>query len=126
MQKEKNRLISYLLVAIYVISGSLGMVLIKKGGLSCNFGVNDKGFSIKFSWVFLIGLLAYVISFLLWIYILQVFTITYISPVVYGMVFISVAILSYYILGAQITKQQIIGATFIVAGILIASIGNKS
>ena len=126
MQKEKNKVLSYLLVAIYIVTGSLGMVLIKKGGVLSSVGINNQGISLKFSWIFFVGLFSYVISFLLWIYILQIFTITYISPVTYGLVFISVAFFSYFILGTQITKQQIIGAAFIIIGILIASIEHKA
>ena len=121
MQKEKNSVGSYLFVLLYVIISSLGMVLIKKGGLSTEVSIDIGKVSFSVSWAFIIGVILYALSFLLWILILQLFPLTYISPVAYGLVFISVAILSYFIQNIKITREQLLGAVIIVLGILIAS-----
>lgn len=121
MLKGKNKMIPYILLVIYVLFSSLGMVLIKKGGTKSLISLTSKKIEISLTWIVILGLLMYLVSFVLWIAILQLFPLTYISPIAYGLVFISIAIFSYYILGIKLTKGQLIGAIFIIAGIFIAS-----
>lgn len=121
MLKGTRKMLNYLLVLLYVLAGSLGMVLIKKGGTGSGIKFGNMKIDVSISAVFLIGIILYLCSFLLWIYILQVFSLTYISPVSYGLVFISTAIFSHIILSDTISKEQIIGAVLIIAGIIFAS-----
>ena len=97
------------------------MVLIKKGGSNSLVDFTSKKLEISITWVVLLGLLMYLISFIIWIVVLQLFPLTYISPIAYGLVFISIAVFSYYILGIKLTKAQLIGAAFIIVGIFIGS-----
>lgn len=119
MLKGKNKMMPYFLLIIYVLFSSLGMVLTKKGGGDSVIRINSKQFDVSISWLVFIGLLMYVISFVLWIFIIQRFPLTYISPISYGLVFISIAIFSYYILGVKITKEQFFGSLLIITGIII-------
>lgn len=121
MLKGKDKMIPYILLIIYVLFSSLGMVLIKKGGNNSLVKFTSKNFEISITWLVVLGLLMYLISFILWIVVLQLFPLTYISPIAYGLVFISIAVFSYYILGVKLTKAQLIGACFIIVGIFIAS-----
>lgn len=122
MQKEKNNMISIICLIIYVLASSLGMILIKKGGAESKLLFTNHNFECAISWVAIVGIILYVISFLIWIYILNAFTLTYISPIAYGLVYISIAIFSYYILGVALTKAEIVGAFFIITGIFIANL----
>lgn len=121
MLKGKDKMIPYILLIIYVLFSSLGMVLIKKGGSNSLVDFTSKKLEISITWVVLLGLLMYLISFIIWIVVLQLFPLTYISPIAYGLVFISIAVFSYYILGIKLTKAQLIGAAFIIVGIFIGS-----
>ncbi len=121
MQKGKQKMASYILLAIYIIFSSLGMVLIKSGASNSDISIKDNIFNMHVSLTFILGLLLYIVSFILWIFILQKFPLTYISPVSYGLVYIAIAIFSFLILNTIITKAQIIGAVFIIIGIFIAS-----
>ena len=126
MSKGKtNKMNSYLILALYVIASSLGMVLIKKGGTTSIINFNKLNFKIQLSWVFIIGIMLYVVSFILWIFILQKFTLTYISPVAYGLTFIFIAIFSYLFLQTTISKSQIVSAALIILGIIIGTISPK-
>jgi drug/metabolite transporter (DMT)-like permease len=126
MLKEKTKkMSSYLLLIIYVVASSLGMVLIKKGGSNTKIIVSKLNFDIQISWIFIIGICLYILSFLLWIFILQMFPLTYISPVAYGLVFIFIAVFSYLFLSSSITKLQLISAILIISGIVIGTIGTK-
>lgn len=121
MLKGKDKMIPYILLIIYVLFSSLGMVLIKKGGSNSHVSITSKNFEISITWVVVLGLLMYLISFILWIVVLQLFPLTYISPIAYGLVFISIAVFSYFILGIKLTKGQLVGAAFIIMGIFFGS-----
>jgi small multidrug resistance pump len=113
----------YLLVLIYILSSSVGMILIKKDSEKIGFNIDSGSISIQLSLRFIIGLLLYIISFLLWIIILREFKITYISPIVYGLVFVLISILSYFLLNDRIEIRNIIGFILIFLGVLISSFG---
>ncbi len=121
MQRKETKIMGWFLLLLYVIAGALGMVLIKKGGTALKIWNENGIVSLTVSWIFIFGIIAYLLSFLIWIYILQIFPLTYISPVSYGLVFIAIAIFSKLILKTDITKEQIFGAAFIILGILLAS-----
>lgn len=121
MWKGKIKMFTVALVLIYVIASALGMVLIKKGGMDSNLTMGTKNLSISVSWILIVGVLCYFISFILWFYILQILPITYISPIAYGLTFIAITVFSYLILGANVTIYQVIGVVFIIGGIVIAS-----
>lgn len=111
-----------LIFIAYVISSSLGMILIKVGGKNFYLGFLNSQFSLTVPIEFICGISLYIISFLLWIYILQKFSLTYISPVAYGISFILISTLSYFILNEAFTRNHLIGAFFIIIGVIISSI----
>lgn len=122
MFKEKTgKMYIYFLLAVYVLASSLGMVLIKKGGGVSTINITSSNFTAKISYICLLGLVLYIVSFMIWIIIIQQFSLTYISPVAYRLTFISIAVFSYSLLGQPITKMQLLGAIIIVVGIVIGS-----
>jgi len=112
----------YLLVFVYIISTSVGMILIKKDSENIEFKITSGNISIHLTLQYIIGLLLYIVSFLLWVIILKKFKITYISPIVYGLVFVLLSILSYFILKDRIEIRNIIGFILIFLGVLISSL----
>ena len=84
MLGRTKKMLKIIIVLMYILTSSLGMILIKKGGTGVKASITDGRLDVSITGVFVIGLALYVISFLLWIYVLQLFTLTYISPVVYG------------------------------------------
>ena len=115
----------YAIFIIYVVSGSLGMVLIKYGGKTSKFVIQTSSLSIQVSPSFVLGCLIYVFSFFLWIYILQKFQITFISPIAYGLVFIAILVFSYLFLHETVNLRQIIGTIVIIGGVLICVTGQN-
>lgn len=116
---------TYLLLATYVICSALGMILIKGGGQAVGLNIDKIGFGIKCSWVFILGISLYMLSFILWTIILQKFPLTYISPISYGVLFVVTAILSYFILNETMNVTQVIGIIMIIGGTIIATIGRN-
>jgi drug/metabolite transporter (DMT)-like permease len=117
-----ERLMKFILLIIYVITSSTGVVLIRLGGMQTKLILKADLVSLSSNWLFMSGLLFYVISFLLWIVILQKFELTYISPIAHGLVFVSIAILSRFLLHEVISWRTVIGFVLIFAGILVFNI----
>lgn len=113
------------LTFIYAIIGSLGMVLIRLGGLKSNVTFVQGNINLNISTIFIIGFLLYCISFLLWLIILQKFNLTYISPIAYGITFITTSIFSYFLLGEIISGIQYFGVILIILGVIIISFSKK-
>lgn len=116
--QRRNNMLSWILLLIYVLASSFGMILIKKGGTGSNIVISKENFHIQLSWILLLGLGFYVFSFLLWIFLLQMFNLTYISPMAYGITYICIIILSKLFLQESLYKEQLIGAVVII-GIFI-------
>lgn len=114
-------MIAWILLLIYILASAAGMVLIKKGGKDTSFTIGIDKVQIQISWIILCGIILYLVSFVLWMYILQLFNLTYISPVAYGITYIFIMLFSYLFLNETIQKGQLAGVAFIILGIFLAS-----
>ena len=112
----------YVVFLIYSVLSSLGMVLVKSGGSKSEFSVDAVSISLNVNWQAITGLLMYICSFLLWMFILQKFRLTYISSIAYGIVFVLTSIFSVLILHETIPTKDIIGFLIILSGVLICTI----
>ncbi|WP_195980090.1 EamA family transporter [Clostridium butyricum] len=115
-----------ILVILYSIIGSLGMVLIRLGGITSNVLIEQLNVRFNISILLLIGILVYFISFFLWMIILQKFNLTFISPIAYGLTFLFTSLFSYFLLGEVIIGIQYIGVILIIIGVVIISVFKKS
>lgn len=112
----------FLLLLVYSVFSALGMVLIKKGGKRSGVSNLDKRLTINLDYKLFIGILLYIISFILWILILQIFPIVYISPIGYGLNFIFTAIFAFIFLGEKVNSKEIIGVVTIIIGVILVSV----
>lgn len=110
------------LVIVYAIISAFGMVLLRIGSVQSNFGFVQGNISMNISIALVIGFVLYVITFFLWLIILQKFKLTYVSPVAYGIAFIMICIISYFLLGEVISTIQYFGVVLIIVGVIIMSI----
>lgn len=108
-----------LIVITYILASAYGMIFIKIGGTKSKFVIYKDQIGLNVNYIFLLGIALYLFSFLLWIYILQVNRITFISPLVYGVMFIVLSILSVYFFKESIAIQNYIGVAFILIGIVL-------
>lgn len=115
----------WFIFVLYVVVSATGMVLVKYGGKLSIFRLGGHTLDFQIHPIFLIGLCLYIISFLLWMYILQKFEISFISPVATGIVFIAIAVMSAVVLHEHVTLMRVIGGIIIIGGVFVASIGAK-
>ena len=111
-------MIKYILVAAYIISTISGLLLVKIGGdIKFTFINNVLGLNISLKSVS--GILLYSLSFVLYMWILQKFNLSYIVPFCTGIVYILVIIISYVILHESISIIQLVGITLVLSGIVV-------
>lgn len=116
---------TWIIFIIYVISSSLGMVLLKYGGKENLFQLQSSNLALKVNYFFLLGVILFFVSFVLWVIILQKFKLTFISPVAYGLTFIVLSFFSYILLDERVTIYNVLGAAIIILGIVISYLGNN-
>jgi drug/metabolite transporter (DMT)-like permease len=119
--KGKNML-NYLLFALYIVISASGLLFIKAGGNDLVFGINSGKLNLVINLKMLLGMFFYVCSFLLFLYIMPKFNLTYIYPVSAGILYIIIAIAGVLILKETITLWQFIGMAFILIGVIAMNI----
>jgi small multidrug resistance pump len=113
----------WIIFVIYVFSSSLGMILIKQGGEKTSVKIIEKSIQLNINIHFIAGVLLFLLSFILWVLILQHFKLTFISPVAYGLTFLMLSFFAYVMLNEQVTIYNLIGATLIICGVVVSYIG---
>lgn len=108
-----------ILFLIYVILSSSGLILFKLGSKDLGLEISKTLFSMTLSWQFLLGIICYLLSFILWLVIVNKSSLSYIYPM--SIAFINIALLvgSYYFLNEPVTIRTVIGITIIIIGVII-------
>lgn len=112
---ETLRLIPYAI--IYAVCSVAGLLLIKTAGSS---GFTLAG--IKLNWKTIVGLLIYFGGFLLYLYLVQKYPLSYVFPVVIGLNYVSVVLAAALVLGEGIRGLQWLGIAAVFAGIILMNI----
>ena len=107
---------------VYIFFTTTGMLLIKIGGADASAQITSKLVSIQFKPVLILGLAFYVISFLIYIYLVQKANLSYIIPVSAGIVNIIAVLMGVFILKEEIRIQSIIGIALVLVGVTLMSI----
>jgi len=113
---------SYILFAIYILLSASGLLFIKMGGENLTIGVNSGVFNLSVNIKMLLGMIFYICSFFLFVYIMPKFNLTYIYPLAAGILYVIVAITGMFILKETITLWQAIGMVLILFGVIVMNI----
>jgi len=120
MGVRKKMIFNIILVAVYAIFTVAGLICYKYG-TNIDFGFSIKNSNINFNIhiIAIIGLIFYLMSFLLYMLVLPKFNLTDILPIISAITSIAIYILSIWLLGEEVTIQKTIGAIIIVLGVFI-------
>ncbi|OGO84389.1 MAG: hypothetical protein A2Y24_07150 [Clostridiales bacterium GWE2_32_10] len=99
-----------------------GLILLKIGGETFVLTFEYGKMNLCMSWQFILGFIAYVTSFVLWIVLLQKFNLSYMYPILVGLAYIFVLLASIIILKEKVTNFNIAGSVIILVGILFMNI----
>ena len=113
-------MINILLMAIYVTLTVSGLILIRLGADLAQFEIISKGvLGFKISLFSLIGVGCYLGSFLIYLILVSKNTLSFLVPLMTGIVYTSVLMASVFILKEKITLFSVIGCFLILSGVLL-------
>ena len=111
-----------ILVIIYLILTISGLILMKKGGNSGTLAIENGNASFVINLISFAGLFCYLFSFLLFTKIVIMFDLSYIMPICTGIVQVMSLIASKIIFKENISIYGIIGASLVIAGIIVMNL----
>lgn len=117
---------SKLILALYVLATSLGLILLKLGtvdGAPLKFSEGALQFNFRAASIAGIGL--YGISFLLYISLISQYNLGYIVPLTTAFVYVVVFVASVVIFKETFTIAQIMGIVFILCGLFLLNWGTR-
>lgn len=112
----------FIFVGIYLVLTMLGLILMKLGGNSGSFAINSGNINFTINWISAIGFVCYLCSFLIFTKIVIMFDLSYIMPIVTGIVQIATLVASKLVFKETITIQGLIGASIVIIGIIIMNL----
>lgn len=111
-----------ILVIIYLILTTSGLIFMKMGGNTGAISVVNKDITFAINGISSIGLVCYLISFLIYTKIVVMFDLSYIFPVCTGIVQILVLVAAKFIFKEDISLAGIIGTALIIVGIIVMNL----
>lgn len=111
-----------IMVVLYLLFSSFGMVLIKLGAENNLINISGKVFNLKLDFLTITGIGLYLLSFVLWVIVLQKFKLSYISPLVSGISYVLIIFLSVAFLKEEISIYQWIGIGIIFVGVIFMNV----
>lgn len=109
---------------IYVCMSAAGLTMIKIGtSRESTLLLDTAGFDLKLSWILVIGLCVYVLSFLMSIVVMKRMNLTIFYPMSAGLIYILVSLAGFLVLKETFTIQQLIGMGIILTGIVVMNLG---
>ena len=113
-------MITVIIIIMYVIAGVGGQLLFKYGtNKKFEFAIAAGNISVSFNWMIIVGILSYVVSFLLFLVLLSKFNISRITPILVGLNYCMMLVGAAFFLHEKITVVNMIGIATIFAGIMI-------
>ena len=115
-----------IVIALYVLCSVSGVVCIKLGSLNATaIEITPKIFSIKMGWLSLLGLILYIISFLIYIGLVCKNDLSYLIPVTTGAVYLLTLLSSVVVFKESVHLLQIIGSVLILTGVILMNMQAK-
>ncbi|BCA85452.1 hypothetical protein EsVE80_09750 [Enterococcus saigonensis] len=111
-----------MMFVLYVVLSSMGIILFKLGSDQVSFEVTKHAIGLNLSFLSILGLICYVVSFLLWMIIISKNEVSYIVPVGLAATNVAILIASSLILGESISTIQIIGISVIILGVFLINV----
>jgi len=114
---------SIVLLLIYVLSTSSGLILLKLGTANgMPISIVEHAISFNFNWYSLAGFFLYGCSFLLYIYLISVFDLGFVLPVTTALIYTIIFIASFIIFKEVFTVIKIVAICFIIFGVILLNI----
>ena len=116
---SRRKIMQYVLIGVYLCLTVAGLVFMKLGGNPGSLEVKDGTVTLGMSIISGIGLVCYLCSFFFFLRVVIMFDLSYIYPIVTGIVQILTLVASALVFKEHMTAQSVIGAIIIIVGIII-------
>lgn len=114
---------SVILIAIYIMFTVSGITLMKVGtGKAFEVSLTGGNFKIVFNYILLCGILCYLLSFILYIFLISKYNLNYIVPLTTGLVYILIFVLSLTLFKEPVSVTSVIGFFLVIAGVVFLNI----
>jgi len=118
----RKEVMKIILIIIYLILTVSGLILMKMGGNTGNFEIKDQNINFGISLISALGFICYILSFLIFTKIISMFDLSYIYPIITGIVQILSLVLSSLVLKERISWQIVVGTIIVILGIMVMNI----
>ncbi|MBO0419478.1 hypothetical protein DFR54_1056 [Vagococcus fluvialis] len=112
-----------ILFLVYVILSSSGIILFKLGSAELSIKMVSNQLNMNFPMMSILGLMCYLISFILWMIIISKSDVSYIVPLGLGLTNVLILVGSMVVLKESINVYGIIGIVMILGGTLLINKG---
>ena len=112
----------WIIFVIYVAMSATGLLLIKMGTENTSLVLRDGLLGAQLSYRLLLGLVFYICSFIMSIYIMSQMKLSLFYPLSAGTVLVASCVFSYFILREHISVIQMVGIALILLGIICINI----
>ena len=120
---KQMKLLSVVLLLVYVLCSALGLTLIKMGmNQGSSFSLSGGAVSVRFTALFILGALLYICSFLLSMFVLSKLQMNLFYPISAGLIYILVTTFSVLLLKENFSVLQLAGAGLILGGIVLINL----
>lgn len=116
---KRRKIMQFILIIIYLLLTVSGLVLMKMGNNPGTIAIKDGTATFGISLISFAGLFCYLCSFLLFTRIVVMFDLSYIMPIVTGIVQILTLVASKVVFKENISIYGIIGASLVIIGIVV-------
>jgi len=106
------------LSTVYAIFTVLALIFVRMSG-GIELTISNSVFNIKVAWQMIVGLVFYVASFILYLFIIPRLTFTNTFPILNGALYMMIVISGVLVFNEKITLQHILGICLILVGIVV-------
>ena len=110
------------LFALYILLSCSGLLFIKLGGSTTRLSLLGSSFNLVLDIKLVVGLCCYILSFVLFTYIIQKHDLSYIYPISAGLVNVLSVLMGVFVLKENVSIFGVIGALVVVIGIVLMNI----
>ena len=122
MEIRRKNTMKIILIGVYILLTVSGLILMKKGGNTGTINVKDGTFTFGINIVSAIVFICYIGSFLIFTRLIGMFNLSYIFPVLTGIVQVISLVASAIVFKEEMNWQTVIGASAIIIGIIVMNL----
>lgn len=109
-------------LSLYLFFTVAGLVFIKLGSSDLSIAINSTKINFSFNIYMILGLIFYMLSFILWTVLLKNNKLNYIVPLTTGISQILILISSFFILKETIRPINLVGVGIVIIGVVIMNL----